>query len=107
MPRFSAAVALAPSCVAENALVALHRKLSNVAQVVARDALLGEAPLLCNALNMVVSLHIAISCEHGRLVRGNDHLSVELVVQNSLRNRLAIVGAVTDRGLKRGDNLGE
>jgi hypothetical protein len=74
----------------------LHRKLGIVAQVVARDALLGEAPLLCNALNMVVSLHIAISCEHGRLVRGNDHLSVELVVQNSLRNRLAIVGAVTD-----------
>ena len=29
------------------------------------------------------------------------------MVQNSLRNRLAIVGAVTDKGLKRGDNLGE
>src|ERR1700692_3322328 len=41
------------------------------------------------------------------VVRGNDHLSVGLVVQNSLRNRLAIVGAVTDEGLKRGDDLGE
>jgi len=29
------------------------------------------------------------------------------VVQNSLRNRLAIVGTVTYEGIKRGDNLGE
>lgn len=36
MPRFSAAVALATTlhCVAENALVVLHRKLGIVAQVV-------------------------------------------------------------------------
>ena len=34
-------------------------------------------------------------------------MSVGLVVQNSLRNRLAIVCAVTDEGLKRGDDLGE
>ncbi|MGF7000417.1 hypothetical protein P3T25_008809 [Paraburkholderia sp. GAS32] len=33
-------------------------------------------------------------------------MGIEMLVQNSLRNRLAIVGAVTDKGLKRGDNLG-
>jgi hypothetical protein len=45
--------------VAENALVALHRKLDIVAQVVARDALPGETPVLCNDLNMVIALGIA------------------------------------------------
>ena len=45
--------------VAENALLALHRKLGIVAQVVARDLLPGEAALLCNDLNMVVALGIA------------------------------------------------
>ena len=33
-------------------------------------------------------------------MRGNDHLTVGLVVQNSLRNRLAIVSTVTDKALK-------
>ena len=47
--------------VAENALVALHRKLGIVAQVVAHDLLPGEAALLCNDLDMVVSLRIASS----------------------------------------------
>ena len=45
--------------VAENALVALHRKLGIVAQVVVGDALPGEAALFCNDLNMAVSLRIA------------------------------------------------
>ena len=34
-------------------------------------------------------------------------MSVRLVIQNSLRNRLTIVCTVTDEGLKRGDDLGE
>jgi len=45
--------------VAENALVALHRKLGIVAQVVVGDALPGEAALFCNDLNMAVSPRIA------------------------------------------------
>ena len=45
--------------VAENAFVALHRKLGIVAQVVAGDPLPGEAALLSDDLNMVVSLRIA------------------------------------------------
>ena len=44
--------------VTENALVALHGKLSIVAQVVAGDLLPGEAALLCNDLNMLVSLRV-------------------------------------------------
>ena len=39
---------------AENALVALHRKLGIVTQVVALALLPGEAALLCNDLDMVV-----------------------------------------------------
>lgn len=40
-------------------------------------------------------------------MRWNDHFSVGLLVQDSLRNRLAIVRAVTDEGIKRGVNLDE
>jgi hypothetical protein len=45
--------------VTENALVALHRKLGIVAHVVACDLLPGEAALLRNDLDMMVSLSIA------------------------------------------------
>jgi len=64
--------------VAENALVALHRELGIIAQVVAGDLLPGEAPLLLNDLNMVVSLRVASRCEYRRFGRWNDHLSVGL-----------------------------
>jgi len=40
-------------------------------------------------------------------VRWNDHLSVRLVIQNGLQDRLSIVCAVTDEGLKRGHDLRE
>jgi hypothetical protein len=40
-------------------------------------------------------------------VRWNDHLSIGLTSQDSLRNRLTIVRAITDKGLKRGDDLRE
>jgi hypothetical protein len=45
--------------IAENALVALHRKFNIVAHAIAGDLLPGEAALLCNDLNMVVSLRVA------------------------------------------------
>jgi hypothetical protein len=45
--------------VTENALAALHGKLSIVVRIVARDLLLGEAALLRNDLAIVVSLRIA------------------------------------------------
>lgn len=40
-------------------------------------------------------------------MRWNDHLSARLVIQNSLRDRLAIVRAITDEGLKWSDDLRE
>jgi hypothetical protein len=56
--------------VAKNALVALHRKLGIVAQVVARDALPGEAALLCNDLTIWWSRWVSQAVESTAVLCG-------------------------------------
>ena len=66
--------------VAKNALIALHGKLNKIAQAIACFLLPGDAPMLFNGLNMLVSLCISSVRTDCVIVRWNDHLGIRLLV---------------------------